>query len=77
MASQENGRLYGSVTPTQIAQRIHQDLKVEIEARHLDIQAPIKQLGEATVNIDIHPEVEIAITINVIPEVKEIAEVTR
>jgi large subunit ribosomal protein L9 len=73
-ASQENGRLYGSVTPTSIAHHIHVDFKVDIDARSLEIASPIKQLGETIVKIDLHPEVEIAVTVNVVPEVKEVAQ---
>lgn len=41
----ETGKLYGSITPQMIAERIKQKLGVDVDRRQLDIQ-PIRTLGE-------------------------------
>lgn len=74
VASKETGKLYGAVTPTSIAHHILHDLKVEVAARLLELSAPIKELGEFAVKIILHPEVQIAITVQVVKEEKEVAK---
>lgn len=60
----DTGQLYGSVTTRDIANLISEgDVQVSRNIVRLDV--PIKVLGLHTVSIDLHPEVETKITINV------------
>lgn len=63
-AASDSGALYGSVTPRDIAETMDaQGDKVERGA--IVLIAPIKELGIHEVTINLHPEVEIAIKVNV------------
>jgi len=57
----ETGRLYGSVTTTNIAEEIEKVTGVKVERRQVDSQ-PIKMLGVHTVSV--------RLTIDMVPEVK-------
>ncbi len=46
----ENDRLFGSVTASDIAEKLHAALGIEIDRRRLDLEEPIKSLGTATVH---------------------------
>lgn len=63
----ETGRLYGSVTMMDVAERLNEELGVDIDRRKFDGQ-PLRDLGEHRVTIhldrDFHPQ----IVVNVHPE---------
>ena len=52
----EEGKLFGSVTPIQIAELIGEK-GVEIDRRKIDLDEPIKEIGEHSVPIRLHREV--------------------
>jgi large subunit ribosomal protein L9 len=52
----EEGKLFGSVTPIQIAELIGEK-GVEIDRRRIDLAEPIKEIGEHSVPIRLHREV--------------------
>ena len=52
----EEGKLFGSVTPIQIAELIGEK-GVEIDRRKIDLAEPIKEVGEHSVPIRLHREV--------------------
>jgi large subunit ribosomal protein L9 len=56
----ETGKLYGSITPTMIAEAIKQKSGVEVQRRQMDLE-PIRALGTYKVHI--------RLTIDLIPEV--------
>lgn len=60
----EGGRLYGSVTMMEIADRINEMLGVEIDRRKFDSQ-PLRDLGDHTVTVrldrDFHPQINVSI----------------
>jgi large subunit ribosomal protein L9 len=47
----EGGRLYGSITPTMIAEQLSQVLGQEIDRRRLRLEQPLRELGEHEVTI--------------------------
>jgi large subunit ribosomal protein L9 len=53
----EEGHLYGSVTPTMIAEAL-KDQKLKVEPKSIDIAEPIKQVGTFEVTINLHREVK-------------------
>ena len=69
----ETGRLYGSVTSADIAERIESVLDVELDKRKVDLSDPIKMLGHFNVKINIHPEVHATVKVEVVGEGGEIA----
>ena len=63
--STENNELYGSVKPTEIAKLIQEIDKLDIKPSMIQPIQEIKSLGKFQVKINLHSEVDAAITINV------------
>ena len=53
----EGGRLFGSVTNTDVAQQLKREAGIDIDKRKIDIETPIKSLGPHEVTVELHPEV--------------------
>ena len=64
----EGGRLFGSVTSTDVASAVQAQTGVEIDRRHLTMPEPLKELGFAEVPLRLHPEVEVQLTVEVVAE---------
>jgi large subunit ribosomal protein L9 len=62
----EGGRLFGQVTPAQIAEAVHRAGGPKIDRKRLHIEDPIKHLGAHRVHLRIHPEVEAEISVEVV-----------
>lgn len=54
----EQDRLYGSVTSADIAERIHEQLKIEVDRRKIELDEPIKRTGSFPVSIRLVAGVE-------------------
>lgn len=52
----EEGKLFGSVTNMDLAEQLKAQ-GVEIDRKKITLAEPIKQLGEYTVTVKVHPEV--------------------
>jgi len=63
----EEGKLFGSVTPAQVAERLAEK-GFEIDRRKLGLSEPIKELGEHTVELRLHSEVVASLKIVVAAE---------
>ena len=66
--STENNELYGSVKPTEIAKVLNQNEKIEINPSLIQPIKEIKSIGSFKVVLNLHPEVQTEISINVLPE---------
>ncbi|HEX6538064.1 MAG TPA: 50S ribosomal protein L9, partial [Candidatus Dormibacteraeota bacterium] len=53
----EGGRLFGSVTNTDVAQQLKREAGIDIDKRKIEIETPIKSLGPHEVSVELHPEV--------------------
>lgn len=53
----DEGHLYGSVTPTMIAEAL-KDQQLKVEPKSIEIAEPIKQVGTFEVTINLHREVK-------------------
>jgi large subunit ribosomal protein L9 len=62
----ETGRLFGQITPAQVAEAVKKAGGPKIDRKRLHIDAPIKSLGAHRVSLRIHPEVEAQINIEVV-----------
>lgn len=62
--AQENGTLYGSVTPGEIVSALA-ERGIEVDRRQIDLAGGIKSVGDHVVRIDLHAEVvaELAVAI--------------
>ena len=63
----EGGRLFGSVTSTDIAEAVEAQTGVKLDRRKLHVE-PIKTLGTHEVPVRLHTDVEVPITIEVVPQ---------
>jgi large subunit ribosomal protein L9 len=61
----EGGRLFGQVTPAQIAEAIAKAGGPKIDKKRLQLEAPVKSLGAHRAHLRLHPDVEAAIEIEV------------
>lgn len=64
----EMGKLYGSVTPRDIADKIHEEKSITIDKRKVALAEPIRQLGMHDVKIKIVMDLSINIKAEVLPE---------
>src|SRR5688572_7386477 len=60
------GKLFGSVTTTEIAEAVAAQTGIEIDRRKLHLDEPIKSLGQHLVPTKLHAEVEFPITVEIV-----------
>ena len=63
----ESGRLFGAVTPADIASAVKSSGGPDVDKRRIEVGNPIKTLGVHQVAIRLHDEVAAKVTVNVIP----------
>lgn len=61
------GKLFGSITATEIAEAILEQTGIEVDRKLLHIDEPIKTKGTHTVTAKLHHDVEFPVTIEVLP----------
>lgn len=61
----QGGRLFGSITPTEIAQAVATAGGPKLDRRRLELPGHIKAVGAYDVAIKLHPEVEAKFKVNV------------
>lgn len=65
----EEGKLFGSVTSKDIGEKATAEgLDFELERRWVILAEPIKSIGDYTVTIRLHPDVELEILVHVLAE---------
>lgn len=63
--SGDNGRLFGSITSKQIAEKLKKDYGHKLDRRKIELDEPIRSLGYTTVPVKLHPEVSGSIKVHV------------
>src|SRR5947199_4062523 len=63
----ENDQLFGSVTAKDVAEALERK-NFTIDRRKIQLDEPIKQLGEHKINVRLHKDVTTEITVNVVRE---------
>jgi large subunit ribosomal protein L9 len=63
----EEGKLFGSVTAQDVVDFLESHA-VKVERRRVQLEEPIKALGEVPVGIRLHPEVTAQLRVNVVRE---------
>ncbi|MGI9041376.1 MAG: 50S ribosomal protein L9 [Gemmatimonadales bacterium] len=63
----EEGRLFGSITAQDIADALAREGH-EVDRRRIELEHPIKSLGDHTVSVRLHPEVHAELRVSVVPE---------
>jgi large subunit ribosomal protein L9 len=62
------GKLFGSVTTSDIAAAVEAQTNVVIDRRKIVLHEPIKTLGTHTVPVKLHADVEFPVTLDVVAE---------
>ncbi|MHB1446290.1 MAG: 50S ribosomal protein L9 [Acidimicrobiales bacterium] len=62
------GRLFGSVTSSDIAEAVQAQAGAQLDRRRLELEEPIRHLGTHEVPVRLHPEVQFRITLEVVAE---------
>lgn len=60
------GKLFGSVTTTDIAEAVEAQTGIVLDRRHVHLDEPIRATGEHTATARLHTEVEFPITVDVV-----------
>ncbi|MGH3412334.1 MAG: 50S ribosomal protein L9 [Marmoricola sp.] len=63
----QGGRLFGRVTPADIADAINGTTGGLVDRRTIMVASPIKSLGAHTVTVKVHDDVEATVSLNVVP----------
>ena len=63
--SGENGRLFGAVTTHEIADAIKEAGAGSVDKRKIEITTPMRSLGEYSVLVRLHPEVQATVDVKV------------
>lgn len=63
----DEGKLFGSVGTSDVAEAIRKFTGVELDRRAILLPDPIKDIGLHEVTVRLHPEVEFPVTLDVIP----------
>ena len=61
-----DGRLFGSVTATDVADAIVAQMGVELDRKRLHLDEPIRALGVHDVTLRLHPDVEAHVSVEVV-----------
>jgi large subunit ribosomal protein L9 len=62
----EDGRLFGSITGHHVAEGIQEQLGEKVDHRDVRLDEPIRSLGVHTIRVHLHPEVDAAVTLDVV-----------
>ncbi|MBA1339586.1 MAG: large subunit ribosomal protein L9 [Pelagibacterales bacterium] len=63
--SKENGELYGSIKPKEVASAFVNELKVEISPSQIDLRQEINKIGKYKININLHSEVTTSVNLSI------------
>ena len=61
-----SGRLFGAVTPGDVAEAVAAAGGPKVDRRKVELSQPIKSLGDYTVHVRLHPEVQATVKVQVV-----------
>lgn len=64
----DGGRLFGSVGAAEIVEAVEAQTGVVVDRRTLNLDHPLKEIGQSMVMCKLHPEVEFPITVDIVEE---------
>lgn len=62
------GKLFGSITNQEIANRLKKQYKVDIDKRKIELEEPIRCLGKYPIAVRIHSKVKAEVMVQVVEE---------
>ena len=63
----EGGKLFGSVTASDVAEAIQAQRGIEVDRRRVRLEEPVKELGEVEVEVKLHTDIAATVTVVVAP----------
>lgn len=63
----DEGQLYGSVSVADVVEGIRRFAGVDLDKKHVEIPKAIKAIGLHEVHVNLHPEVQFPVTLDIIP----------
>ncbi|MBE3590970.1 MAG: 50S ribosomal protein L9 [Firmicutes bacterium] len=64
----EGGKLFGSITAQDVAERIAQEFGLAVDKRRVELEGAIKAVGRYPVRVRVHPEAVAQVEVVVLPE---------
>lgn len=64
----EDGTLYGSVGKRDVAEAMHRTTGVDVDAKRVDLDRPIKSVGKHDVGIKLHRDVTVMVVVDVVAD---------
>ena len=64
----EDGRLFGAIPATQIAEEFNKTFNLSLDRRKFELAAPIRALGFARVPVKLHHDVQATMTVNIVAQ---------
>ena len=64
----EGGRLFGSVTAADVVEAVRVQTGVELDRRKTQLADPLKELGAVEIPVKLHTDVEVTLSVDVVPE---------
>lgn len=64
----EGGRLFGSVTSSDIAEQVERQFGVTVDRRRIELDEPLKTIGSHKVSIRLHPGIQAELEVNVVED---------
>ena len=62
----EGGKLFGSVTASDVAEAIQAQRGIEVDRRRVGLDEPVKELSEVEVEVKLHTDVAVTVTVAVV-----------
>lgn len=63
----DEGQLYGSVSVADVVEGIRRFAGVDLDRKHVELPSPIKAIGLHEINLNLHPDVQFQVILDVIP----------
>ena len=64
----EGGRIFGSITSKDISEAVMEQHKLAVDKKKIQLDNPVKQTGELSVDVKLYPEVTSKLKITVVAE---------
>ncbi|MBR6426543.1 MAG: 50S ribosomal protein L9, partial [Clostridia bacterium] len=63
-----NGKIYGSVTSREIADKLKEQTGIDLDKRKISVPDPIKSFGVYELDVKVYPEISAKLTVKVVSD---------
>lgn len=61
----DNGKLFGSITSKDIADKLKSDFNLDIDKKKINLQEPLRNLGTSDIEVKVYPEISAKLTVKI------------